>query len=120
LIRDNNAKIANIRTTIAEINAKIRNLQDTVDRLKREANQLEVDLERARTDLSVARAKDDNYNNEIRDLNDRINEEKPKLVDSELKRLRNMIDVLNKIIPTIESEIDRHYYYCYGAGKVTE
>lgn len=120
IIKDNNNKIANIRTTIAEIAAKIKSLQDTVDRLKREANQLEVDLERSRTDLSVARVKDDNFNNQIRDLQDRINQEKPKLVDTELKRLRTIIDNLNKILPTIQTQIDREYYYCYGAGKVEE
>ncbi len=29
-----------------------------------------------------------------------------------------MISSLRRIIPTIESEIDRHYYYCYGDGSV--
>lgn len=72
LIKDNNAKIANIRTTIAEIQAKIKNLQDTIDRLRRDANTLEVDLERARTNLSVAQVQDRNFADDIRNLQNRI------------------------------------------------
>lgn len=29
-----------------------------------------------------------------------------------------MIDNLKRIIPNIESEVDRHYYFCFGNGKV--
>lgn len=118
IIRDNNAKISNIRTTIAEINAKIKSLQDTADRLKRDANLLEVDLERARTNLSVAKVKDNRYSDDIRALKDRIAQEQPKLVDDDLSKLRTIVENLNRIIPNIQSEIDREYYYCYGAGKV--
>lgn len=118
LIRDNNVKIANIRTTIAEINAKIKSLQDTLDRLRRETNTLEVDLERARTDLSVAQVKDRKLADDIKGYNNRINDEQPKLVDDELRKLRVIIDKLQSSVPQIQSEIDREYYYCYGAGKV--
>ena len=118
LIRDNNVKIANIRTTIADIAAKIRSLQDTLDRLRRETNTLEVDLERARTDLSVAQVKDRKLADDIRVFTDRINAEEPKLVDDELKKLRVIINKLQSSVPQIQSEIDREYYYCYGAGKV--
>lgn len=27
-----------------------------------------------------------------------------------------MIASLKRMIPTVQGEIDRHYYYCYGAG----
>lgn len=118
VINDNNTKISNIRTTIADINAKIKSLQDTADRLKRDANTQEVDLERARTDLSVAQVKDNNLANDIKNLKDRIAAEQPKLVDDDLKKLRTIIDNLNRSLPTIQSQIDREYYYCYGAGKV--
>ena len=118
LIRDNNVKIGNIRTTIADINAKIKSLQDTLDRIKRETNTLEVDLERARTDLSVAQVKDRKLADDIRGYNDRIKGEEPKLVDDELNKLRVIIDKLQSSVPQIQSEIDREYYYCYGAGKV--
>ena len=30
-----------------------------------------------------------------------------------------MIATLKRLIPTAQSEIDRHYYYCYGAGSMT-
>ncbi len=29
-----------------------------------------------------------------------------------------MIGKLKALVPTTESEIDRHYYYCYGEGSV--
>lgn len=29
-----------------------------------------------------------------------------------------MIATLKRSIPAIQSEIDRHYYYCYGEGAV--
>ena len=29
-----------------------------------------------------------------------------------------MIKALKELVPTTESEIDRHYYYCYGEGAV--
>ena len=118
IIKGNNDKIANIRTTIAEINAKIKSLQDTLDKLKRLANSSEVDLERARTDLSVALVKDTNWGKDIKDLQAQINAQQPKLVDDDLKKLRTLIANLNSSLPQIQSEIDREYYYCYGAGKV--
>lgn len=29
-----------------------------------------------------------------------------------------MVASLRRLIPSVESEIDRHYYYCFGEGKV--
>lgn len=29
-----------------------------------------------------------------------------------------MIETLKRFIPSVQSEIDRHYYYCYGQGAV--
>jgi hypothetical protein len=29
-----------------------------------------------------------------------------------------MIVALKEVVPSVESEIDRHYYYCYGEGSV--
>lgn len=29
-----------------------------------------------------------------------------------------MIDSLRKLVPSVQNEIDRHYYYCFGDGKV--
>jgi cell division protein FtsB len=118
IINDNNTKIANIRNTIDEINAKIRNLRDTLDALNKSANTLEVDVSRARTDLSVAQAKDKTYGDQIKDFQNQINVQTPKLVDDDLKKLRVLIDNLNNTIPQIQNQINREYYYCYGAGKV--
>jgi predicted nucleic acid-binding Zn-ribbon protein len=118
IIRDNDAKIANIRSTITEIQAKIKSLQDTADNLKRQANTLEVNLERARTDLSVATVKDNKFADDIKVLKDRINAQQPKLVDDDLNKLRTLIANLNATVPNVQAAIDREYYYCYGAGKV--
>lgn len=119
LIRDNNAKIANIRNTIADIQAKIKGLQDTSDRLRRDANTLEVDLERARTDLSVAQVKDKKLQDDINGFKARIADQQPKLVDDDLNNLKVLVNKLNASLPSIQSEIDREYYFCYGAGKVS-
>jgi predicted nucleic acid-binding Zn-ribbon protein len=118
IIRDNDAKIANIRTTITEIQAKIKSLQDTADDLKRQSNTLEVNLERARTDLSVATVKDNKFADDIKGFKDRINAQQPKLVDDDLTKLRTLIANLNATLPNVQAAIDREYYYCYGAGKV--
>jgi len=119
LIKDNDAKIANIRNTIADIQAKIKGLNDTVDRLRRDSNTLEVDLERARSDLSVAQVKDKKLADDIKNLQARIADQQPRLVDDDLNNLRTLIGKLNSSLPSIQAEIDREYYYCYGAGKVT-
>lgn len=29
-----------------------------------------------------------------------------------------MVATLNRLIPSVQSEIDRHYYYCFGDGSV--
>ena len=117
-INDNNTKIANIRATIDEINAKIRALQDTRDALSKSANSLEVDVQRARTDLSVAQAKDQTYLDQIREFQRLINAQQPRLVDDDLRKLRDLINNLNNSLPKIQNQINREYYYCYGAGKV--
>jgi len=119
LIRDNNAKISNIRNTIADIQAKIKGLQDTSDRLRRDANTLEVDLERARTDFSVAQVKDRKLQDDINNFKNRIADQQPKLVEDDLNNLKVLINKLNGTLPSIQSEIDREYYFCYGAGKVS-
>ena len=55
---------------------------------------------------------------DIADYQDRIDFEKKKNVTTDLTKLSAMIDNLKRIIPTVESEVDRHYYYCFGDGKV--
>ena len=107
-----------MRNTIADINAKIKNLQDSIDRIKRDSNALEVDLERSRTDLSVAQVKDKKFAADIKGLKDRIVVEQAKVVEDDLQKLRVIVDKLGKSYPTIQAGIDREYYYCYGPGKV--
>ena len=118
LIKDNNTKIANIRVSIDEVNAKIRGLKDTLDGLNKAANTLEVDLERARTDLSVAQAKDKVFADQIKDFQNQITVQQPRLRDDDLLKLRTLITNLTLTLPQIQNQINREYYYCYGAGKV--
>jgi hypothetical protein len=58
-------------------------------------------------------------------LNDTINRLRARLADQQQKapsdmlvRLRTIVDNLNNNIPSINNDINREYYYCYGAGKV--
>jgi chromosome segregation ATPase len=107
MIRDNNAKVNNIRNTIADISAKIKALQDNVDKIKRDSNALEVDLDRARTDLSVAQVKDNKLSDDIKGFKDRIIVEQAKVVEDDLAKLRVIVDKLSKSYPTIQAGIDR-------------
>lgn len=79
---------------------------------------MEIEVERLRTDIAVAEAKADNYRGQIRDLEARINNEKKKLQPDALDDLNEMIATLKGFIPSVQAEIDRHYYYCYGEGAV--
>ena len=118
IIRENDAKIEEARARIRELEAEIRRLRDQADALRAQVSTLEIQVERLRTDISVAEAKKDRFLQQIRDLEDRINIERKKIATDELDDLLRMIETLQKLIPTTESEIDRHYYYCYGEGSV--
>ena len=79
---------------------------------------MEVQVERLRTDIAVAQNKADKYRDQIRDLQNRIDVERKKTSTADLDDLNEMIATLKGFIPTVQSEIDRHYYYCYGEGSV--
>ena len=118
IIRENDAKIEEARARIRELEAEIRRLRDQADALRAQVSTLEIQVERLRTEISVAEAKKDRYLQQIRNLEDRINIERRKIADDELNDLLRMIETLQRLVPTTESEIDRHYYYCYGEGSV--
>ena len=42
------------------------------------------------------------------------------MVDGDLASLLDMVETLNRILPQVQFEIDRQYYYCYGDGAVTQ
>lgn len=75
-------------------------------------------MERARTNLSTARVKDNKLANDIRKYQSRIEQLQPNVRDDVLRNLRAIVSNLNKVLPSINSDINREYYYCYGAGKV--
>ena len=118
VIAENDKKIDEARAKIRELEEEIRQLRDKADHLRAKYTELEIKVERLRTDISVAEAKEDKINAEIDRNIDRINFEKKKIAQDELDDLNRMIDALKELVPTTESEIDRHYYYCYGEGAV--
>ena len=119
LIAENNAKIAAARASIDSLEATIKGLRDKADAIRAKITELEVRVERVRTDISVAQAKDGQIANQIADLRNRIAIEQPKLVDGDLTNLLDMVATLTRILPTVQMEIDRQYYFCYGEGAVT-
>ena len=44
--------------------------------------------------------------------------ERKKTPTDDLEDLTQMIATLKRFIPSVQAEIDRHYYYCYGEGAV--
>ena len=118
VIAENDRKIEEARAKIRVLEEEIRNLRDKADHLRAKYTELEIKVERLRTDISVAEAKEDRINAEIDRNIDRINFEKKKIAQDELDDLNRMIAALKELVPTTESEIDRHYYYCYGEGAV--
>lgn len=117
MIAENDKKVASAREAIRKLDAEIDELQDQADSLRARATNLEIQVERLRTDISVAETKEDRINAEIDRNIDRINFEKKKIAQDELDDLNGMIAALKELVPTTESEIDRHYYYCYGEGS---
>lgn len=117
-IADNERAIAALRVKIAELEDQIRVLTDKADTLSSQARDLEVKVGRLRTDISVNDAKKTRLLRDISSLEDRIALEKKKNIPDDLNRLNDMVATLRRVVPTVESEIDRHYYYCFGDGKV--
>lgn len=118
LIAANDAKITAARNSINELEATIRKLRDQADAIKAKITELEVRVERIRTDITVAQAKDDNLAKQIADLKNRITIEQAKIDEPTLTSLLDMVATLNRILPTVQMEIDRQYYFCYGEGAV--
>ena len=116
VIADNEKAITDARSKIKSIEDEIRRLQNTADELRGKFSDLEVEVERIRTEISLAETKAENYRQQIANLNARIDVERGNLVQPDLDNINAMIASLKRAIPTVQGEIDRHYYYCYGAG----
>lgn len=113
-IARNDDRVRDLRDRIRALEDEIRRLRDEIDRTRAKYNDLEVKVERLRNDLAVANAKADRYRDQIRDLNARIAAQRKNTSTDDLEDLNEMIETLKKFIPRVQSEIDRHYYYCYG------
>ena len=81
---------------------EIRQLRDKADILRGKYTALEIKVERLRTEISVAEAKEDAINAEIDKNINRINFEKKKIAQDELDDLNRMIAVLKELVPTVE------------------
>lgn len=117
-IADNEKSIAAINIRIDDLQVQIRNLTDDADSFNGKTKDLEVKVGRLRTDISVNEAKKAKILKDNADLTARINIERKKILPDQLAKLNDMLASLRNFLPTVESEIDRHYYYCFGDGKV--
>ena len=117
-IAANEASIVRINAKIDDLQAQIRTLADQSDTFSANAKDLEVKVGRLRTDISVLEAKKARILKDNADLTARITIERKKILPDQLLKLNEMLVSLRNFIPTVESEIDRHYYYCFGDGKV--
>ena len=113
-IARNDGRVSDLRARIRALEEEIRRLRDEVDRTRAKYNDLEVKVERLRNDLAIADAKAARYRDQIRDLQARLAAERKKTPTDDLDDLNEMIATLKGFIPRVQSEIDRHYYYCYG------
>lgn len=100
IIADDEAQIAQATANIKDLEAQIKKLRDQADALRSKSNTLEIQVERLRTDISVAQAKEANYNEQINVLNDRIVVERKKLVSDDLDKLQRMIGTLKRLAPS--------------------
>lgn len=110
----NDKAIADINVRIEDLQAQIRALTDQADQFSSNAKDLEVKVGRLRTDISVNEAKKAKLLKDNADLTDRIALERKKNIPDELAKLNDYVVALKNLVPTVESEIDRHYYYCFG------
>lgn len=51
-------------------------------------------------------------------MTERIALERKKLVPGQLTALTEMVATLRGFLPNVQAEVDKHYYYCFGEGKV--
>lgn len=120
VIAENDKRVADARDKIRQLDKEIDDLQDKANALRSKFTELEIKVERLRTDIAVAEEKEDNINAEIDRNTNKINFEKKKIAQDELDDLTRMIEDLKALVPSVEEEIDRHYYYCYGEGVDVE
>lgn len=118
-ISQNDAGIQDSQAKIDELERTIRQLRDQADALRSKKSTLEVQVERLRNDITVAQNKEQRLNQKIKELEDRIVTENKKIVQDDLDKLNNQINILKNSLPGAEAEVDRQYFNCYGEGAVT-
>lgn len=117
-IQSNDRAIADLRSKINGLNDQLRDLVDKTQRFDSTVKDLEVKLARVRSDITNADQRKNRLIQDNTSLQARIDVERKKISPNDANKLNIMIDNLRKSIPNIESEVDKHYYYCFGAGSV--
>jgi len=117
-IAENDKVVADLIAKVTALEAQIKDLNDKADTLNAQIKDFEVRVNRLRTDISVADAKKTKYLKDIQNLQDQIAIQRKLQVPDSLNKINDMINSLRKMLPAVQSEIDRHYYYCFGNGKV--
>ena len=118
-IAENTQAIDDAMASIADLEKTIKELRDKADALRAKTTSLEVMVERIRDDVNVAQKKADAINEKIAEYKDQIAAQEKLLVTDDLKLLQDQIVVLKKIQITVEEEVNRQYFYCYGDGAFT-
>ena len=117
-IAENEQKIRDAQASIKDLEAMIRSLRDKGDALRAKVSTLEIQVERVRNELSIAEVKAARIDDEIAELQDRVAEQEKLLVDNDLAALQNQVANLKNVLPYVQGEVDRQYFYCYGDGAL--
>ena len=106
-IEINNAIIARTERSIVVLQNQAAAIQRKIDDFSAKITDLEVEVERKRSNSTVATEKYLNLAKEVRDLEDKIIEEKKKMRTDNLKFLIEMIQILKEQEVVFQNEIDQ-------------
>ena len=106
-IEINNAIIARTERSIVVLENQAAAIQRKIDDFSAKITDLEVEVERKRSNNTVATEKYLNLAKEVRDLEDKIIEEKKKMRTDNLKFLIEMIQILKEQEVVFQNEIDQ-------------
>lgn len=116
LIAENDKKIADAQANIKTLEAAIRALRDQGDALRSKISTLEIQVERLRNEIIIAEIDEQRINSKIEDLRDRIAAQERLLVEDDLAALQRQVQSLRNALPTVQDEVNRQYFYCFGDG----
>ena len=85
-----------------KLQANIDRLQEKSDQVKVQSKVLEISVERIQNDLIEAQEKEDKNKQRLERLNEKIRLEKLKLVQEEQDKLANMVELLERALPSVK------------------